>query len=256
MIVRIALVKAYPTKGDLDANHAQLMAILGEVADHTADVVVTPEGFLDGYISTEEYVTRENIARYAIDPMNSPYVSGVANWASRHRAWFILGCARATTAGVYNSALILDRVGQTVGIYDKTHCLSHDKKYLPGQGLPVFSSDFGPFGVMICADRRWPETVRALALQGARVIFNPTYGFHDSKNLCMMRTRSYESEAFIAFTHPAQSLITGPGSQIVLNETSEDVSFAVSEMDLTEVDRVRSGANSHLSNRRPDIYVR
>ena len=48
--------------------------------------------------------------------------------------------------------------------------------------------------------------MRTLALKGARIIFNPTYGMHDRH---MMQTRSYESEVVIAFCHPAQSLVTG-----------------------------------------------
>jgi predicted amidohydrolase len=254
MRIRVAQVKAYPTKGDLTANREQLMTILAGLADHVPDVVVTPEAFLDGYIATEAFVTRENIGQYAIDPMTSSHVAEISGWASRHNTWFILGCARVTPDGVCNSALVLNRAGHMVGTYDKIHCLSDDRKYLPGRDLPVFSSDFGPFGVIICADRRWPETVRTLALKGARVIFNPTYGFHDDKNVCMMRTRAYESEIFIVFTHPAQSLVTGPESQVVLNETSVEVSFAVSEIDLLEVDTARERSNSHLRNRRPDVY--
>ena len=88
--------------------------------------------------------------------------------------------------------------------------MTHDFKYTPGKNLHAYESDFGSFGVMICADRRWPETARTLTLQGARVIFNPTYGMHDDLNLCMMKTRSYENGIFIVFTHPGQSLITDP----------------------------------------------
>jgi N-carbamoylputrescine amidase len=140
------------------------------------------------------------------------------------------------------------------GLYDKVHCQTHDQKYLPGQSLPVFQSDFGPFGVMICADRRWPETVRTLALKGARVIFNPTYGMHDERNLHMMQTRSYESEVFIAFTHPGQALVTGPKGQIVCNEVSPAKPFVLSQIDLSEVDQIRSAEHSHLQDRRPDVY--
>ena len=83
---------------------------------------------------------------------------------------------RAAPEGVYNSALLYNRAGEPAGIYNKVHCRGHDRKFVAGGDLPVFGSDFGLFGVVICADRRWPETVRALALRGARIIFNPTYG--------------------------------------------------------------------------------
>ena len=107
---------------------------------------------------------------------------------------------------------------------------------------------------MICADRRWPETVRTLALRGARIIFNPTYGMHDAKNLRMMQTRSYESEVYIAFTHPGQALITDPKGGIVVNEEGEEARLVVTEVDLALVDEVRAGRSAHLRDRRPDLY--
>lgn len=254
-VIRIAQLKIVPAKGELQANHEQLMSALRQVEQDPVDVVVTPECFLDGYVSTEEEVTRENIDQYAVDPENSPLVASVSQWAKRQQAWVILGCTRRAPAGVYNTALIFDRQGALKGMYDKIHCRStHDSKYLPGQRLTVFDSDFGLFGVMICADRRWPETVRSLALQGARVIFNPTYGMYGERNLWLMRTRSYESEIFIAFTHPLEALLTGPTGDIVVDEVREQVAFCAHQIDLSEVDRIRAGG-SHLRDRVPERYT-
>jgi len=254
MKIRIAQIKVYPEKGDLEANQQRLMAILQAIAKVKPDVVVTPECFLDGYVVAESYVTRDNLVEYAIDPLTSPYVRSVAAWAASRRTWVIYGCTRLADGGAYNTALVIDREGKLVGLYDKVHWQTHDQKFLPGQRLPVFDSDFGPFGVMICADRRWPETVRTLALGGARVIFNPTYGMYGDLNLAMMRTRAYESEVLIAFTHPGQALITGPGGRVLRDETAADVAFAVTEVDLADVDRARAGASAHLRDRRPDVY--
>ena len=92
----IAQIKVYPQKGDLDANHAQLMSTLDQIQDTVPkpDVVITPECFLDGYVVTEKYVTAENIARYAIDPYRSRYLRKVSEWAADNYTWFILGCTR------------------------------------------------------------------------------------------------------------------------------------------------------------------
>ena len=254
MKIRIAQFRAYPVKGDLKANHSRLMRVLDDVSAHKPDVVITPECYLDGYMSTEAEVTKENIVEYAIDPSSSPYARDISQWASRNNAWVIYGCSRVTPDGAYNTALIFDRKGDLVGTYDKTHCQNTDKKYLQGQSLPVFQSEFGTFGVMICADRRWPETVRTLATKGARIIFNPTYGMHDERNLRMMQTRSYESEVFIAFTHPGQSLLTGPAGDVICNETSSESEFTICEADLAEVEKIRSSDTSHLKDRRASIY--
>jgi len=254
MILRIAQIKVYPQKGNLEENHRRLLSVLREVAEHRPDVVITPECFLDGYVVTEEWVTADNLVGYAVVPDDSRYVANVMRWTSQAGAWFILGCTRRAKEGTYNTALILDRTGRLTGMYDKVHCQTHDRKFCAGSRLPVFSSDFGPFGVMICADRRWPETVRSLALGGARIIFNPTYGMCDARNLCMMQTRSYESEVWIAFTHPGQALVTGPRGEVVTDERAPDVPFVVTELDLAKADRVRAGASAHLRDRRPDVY--
>ncbi len=253
--IRIAQIRVVPEKGNLKANHERLMSILGEVAGQKTDVVVTPECFIDGYVATEANVSAEELGQYAIDPLKSDYTRAISKWASEASAWVILGCSRISADGVYNTAMIFDRKGVLVGMYDKIHCQTHDKKYIPGRSLRVFDSDFGLFGVIICADRRCPETVRSLALQGARIISNPTYGMHDERNLHMMQTRSYESEVFIAFTHPKQSLLTDPTGRIVCDDARKDAHYSVNEIDLTEVDRVRRNESSHLKDRRPDVYV-
>jgi predicted amidohydrolase len=252
--LKIAQIKTFPVKGDIPANAQRLMQLLDELAPAQPDVVITPECFLDGYVTTEDYVTRENMRDYSVDPATSPHTQAVGAWARDHQAWVVLGAARAAPEGVYNSATLYNRAGEIAGFYNKVHCRGHDQKYVAGSALPVFDSDFGKFGVMICADRRWPETVRALALQGARVIFNPTYGNYGEMNNCLMRTRSFENEVFIAFTHPAQALITGPRGRIVEDHMSPNRTWAVTEIDLAEIDEKRASEKSFLATRRPDVY--
>lgn len=251
--IRVAQIRIYPEKGKLNANHATLTEILAEIErKEDVDVLVTPEGFLDGYVVTEKSVAKEDMPGYAIDPESSAYARAAADWAKRNKAWLIYGCARKARDGVYNTALIYDRKGSLVGMYDKTHIQTHDHKYLPGRHLNVYESDFGLFGVMICADRRWPETSRTLVLKGARVIFNPTYGMHGDLNLCMMRTRAYENGIYIAFTHPGQSLITGPNGTVVCNDRSENSKYTVTEIDLS---KAPANTGGHIADRRGDLYL-
>ncbi len=250
--IRVAQIKVYPQKGQMAANHRKLMSVLNDIEKAgKIDVVVTPEGFLDGYVSTESSVTKADMVNYAIDPATSEYALEASAWAKRNGTWLIYGCTRREKDQVFNTALIFDRSGALVGMYDKLHLQKHDLKYTPGRHLNVYASDFGPFGVMICADRRWPETARTLTLRGARVIFNPTYGMRGDLNLCMMRTRSYENGIFIAFTHPGQSLITGPEGNVVCNNAEEAKTYVITEIDLSKALANKGG---HLVDRRPDIY--
>ncbi len=250
--IRIAQIKVYPDKGKMTVNHNKLTEVLRDIEkNEDIAVIVTPEGFLDGYVSTDKSVTKEDMVRYAIDPHTSEYARSVSEWAIQNKAWFVYGCTRKAADGVFNTALIYNRKGSLVGMYDKLHLQTHDYKYTPGKHLHVYESDFGPFGVMICADRRWPETARTLTLQGARVIFNPTYGMHGDLNLCMMRTRSYENGIYIVFTHPGQSLITDPRGAVVCNNEDKSKAYTITDIDLSKAPANKGG---HIVDRRPDVY--
>ncbi|EIV93834.1 nitrilase-related carbon-nitrogen hydrolase [Frankia sp. QA3] len=81
---------------------------------------------------------------------------------------------------LYNTAAVLDADGSFLGKYRKTH-LPHvtgfwEKFYFrPGNlGFPVFDTAIGRVGVYICYDRHFPEGWRALGLNGAEIVFNPS----------------------------------------------------------------------------------
>src|SRR5918993_4634671 len=85
-----------------------------------------------------------------------------------------------TTGIYYNTAAVIDADGSYLGKYRKTH-IPHvqgfwEKYYFrPGNlGYPVFETAVGKVGVYICYDRHFPEGARALGLNGAEIVFNPS----------------------------------------------------------------------------------
>ncbi len=87
---------------------------------------------------------------------------------------------QAMAGELYNTAAVVDAAGDIMGVYRKHHipmsAFFNEKFYFrPGNsGFPVFNTPEGKIGVMICYDRHFPESARALALNGAEVIFVPT----------------------------------------------------------------------------------
>jgi N-carbamoylputrescine amidase len=81
---------------------------------------------------------------------------------------------------LYNTAAVLDADGSYLGKFRKQH-IPHlpgfwEKFYFrPGNGgYPVFDTAVGKVGVYICYDRHFPEGWRALGLNGAQIVFNPS----------------------------------------------------------------------------------
>src|SRR5256714_14034633 len=80
----------------------------------------------------------------------------------------------------YNTAAVIDADGKYLGKYRKTR-IPHVKGFFekfyfrPGNlGYPVFETAIGKIGVYICYDRHFPEGWRALGLNGAQIVFNPS----------------------------------------------------------------------------------
>lgn len=250
-VLLVCLLKIVPEKGNLSRNFEKLLSVLQSVRDPKVDVFVTSECYLDGYVSTEKEVTKENIGSYGV---TEDYLNRISTFTSNQSAWFILGCIENTDEGSKNAVFVFNRKGKIVGQYYKVHCLARDRElFISGSKLPVFESDFGKFGVMICADRSWPETVRTLALKGARIIFNPSYGGYGKGNECKMRTRSFESEVYICFVHPYESLITNLLGEVEAHLVSNVDGYLIHKIDLKAVEAARS-QEGLLRNLKPEVY--
>ena len=80
---------------------------------------------------------------------------------------------------VYNSSALIDRDGQVLGVYRKTHpfcseIITGGGWVTPGDTVTVCDTDLGRIGMIICFDGDYPELSRIQAVQGAEVICRPS----------------------------------------------------------------------------------
>ena len=256
-LVRVAMIKAESTWGDLKANVALLEQIASPLAGRKIDVLITPECFLDGYMVRErKKCTVRKLSARCVTGAGDPLLKRVGRLAKRLGSYVVVGASEKDGDGVIrNAAYLLDRQGKPTGTYYKAH---PSEFYRPGDALPVFETDFGTVGIVICADRRWPENTRCLRLKGAEIILNPTWGFYGDLNTAIMRTRAYENGIPVCFAHPKQSLICTASGGIGAVLESDCPDMLVHDVDLGEnvkAKTLKDKAGSHpMQCRRPELY--
>ena len=255
--VRVAMLKAETAWGDVKANLRLLERLAAPLEGKGVDVLITPECVLDGYmVRKPKECTRKRLSACCVSGWSDPAIRRVRKLAARLRCYVVVGASEKTSEGVIrNAAYLMDRHGEPVGVYYKTH---PGVFYTPGDSLPVFQTDFGCLGIVICADRRWPENIRCLRLKGAEIILNPTWGFRGDLNTAIMRTRAYENGAPVCFAHPQEALICGADGNVAAVLRSGEPSVLVHDLDLGS--NIRPRRTKHVAkgppiqNRRPELY--
>ena len=248
-IIRVGLIKAVPVKWDIETNWQTFHELTSEASRRGAHMICTPECFLDGYVAPDtENFSKERFYGISQSLEDGDYIIRAREFARKHRVHLVFGFTERAGDGCFNAAALIDKSGDIIGCYHKTHLLDHDECYLPGEELPVWETSLGNIGIMICADRRWPETARTLKVRGADIIMNPTYGMWHLDNEWWMRTRSYENELHICFTHPNVSLITNPEGGIAAKLQSSVPDVLIEDIDLS------MNLNVMFPHRRKEIY--
>ena len=142
-----------------------------------ADIILLPELFERQYFCQErryeyyEYAKSVDLGGRRINKKEVARELGVV---------IIVSFYEKDVNQLYNTAAVIDADGTRLGIYRKTH-IPDDHYYqekfyfVPGNtGFKVFNTRFGCIGVGICWDQWFPETARAMAVEGAEVLFYPT----------------------------------------------------------------------------------
>lgn len=184
-----------------------LQSIVYESSLKSLDIILFPELFLSGYD-----IGVEQLKSLAIN-QNSNEIKYICNLAKEHHIAICLGYSELSDDGIiYNSAILINGLGEIVLNYRKTHLWDPTNTYekvafVPGDSLPV-ASLFIPrtnqnitVGILICFDVEFPEPSRVLTLAGASIILVPTAVVDTLPAECMVPTRAGENQVFIIYSN-------------------------------------------------------
>lgn len=163
--------------GDLKANIAKTEGFVREAAKQGAQVILPSELFQGIYFCTRQdpkwFDTAHSVTEH-------PCVKALKTLAKELKVVIPISFFEKDGPRYYNSVAIADADGEILGVYRKSHIPDgpgYQEKYYfrPGDtGFKAWSTKHGRIGVGICWDQWYPESARAMMLQGAEVLFYPT----------------------------------------------------------------------------------
>lgn len=162
---------------DRDANIANAERLIREAAKHGANVILIQELFESPYFC-KDHLTKH--FEFALPIAENPAVRRLAKVAAELSVVLPLSVFERAENAYFNTLVMVDADGRTLGIYRKSHIPEspgyHEKFYFsPGDtGFKVWPTRYGRLGVAVCWDQWFPESARAMALQGAEILLYPT----------------------------------------------------------------------------------
>jgi predicted amidohydrolase len=270
---------------------ARLLELLRRGAAAGCDLVVFPELALTTFFPrwfVEDITEADHWYETAVP---SPVTAPLFEEAKRLSVGFCLGYAELTPDGHrFNTQILVDKSGGTVAKYRKVHIPGHEhhepdrpfqhaERYYfepSDEGFGVWQAFGGRMGMMICNDRRWPESYRVMGLKGVEMILcgynTPIHYVPDPSqdilqvfhNALVMQSGAYQNGTWVVGVAKAgveegvdslgQSMIVAPSGQIVAQTLSTDDELITARCDLDWCRRYKETLFDFGRYRRPEVY--
>ncbi|MFH1336813.1 MAG: carbon-nitrogen hydrolase family protein [Candidatus Zixiibacteriota bacterium] len=221
--VRVAGLILRWVPGNCEANLRRAEKLIRQAAFEGARIICTPESFLDGYSIRMSNLSLVEFQALALEIPGSQFFSRLQLLSKECNIYLIAGLTERDGDKIYNSAVLIGPDGVLLGTHRKNYLwYTETDRYTPGKGFPIFTTEFGRIGMMICSERREPRAIDQLAENGADFVFCLAGGGYGEENDAIVSQRSSEGHVPIIFVHPVEFLVTGRDGQILTQSVLGD----------------------------------
>ncbi|HEX8920493.1 MAG TPA: nitrilase-related carbon-nitrogen hydrolase [Pyrinomonadaceae bacterium] len=280
-IVKCGLIQAThagPTDAPIEeikrANVDKHLKMIEDAARQGVQILCMQEVFNTPYFCAEQETRWYEAVERVPDGPTTKLMQEVAK---QHGMVIVVPIYEEEITGIYyNTAAVIDADGKYLGKYRKNH-IPHvapgfwEKFYFkPGNlGYPTFETAFARVGVYICYDRHFPEGARALGLNGAEIVFNPSAtvaGLSEYLWKLEQPAHAVANGYFVGAINRVgheqpwdigefygQSYFCNPRGQIVAEAPRDQDALVVADLDLDMIRQVRN-TWQFFRDRRPDTY--
>jgi N-carbamoylputrescine amidase len=280
-VIKCGLIQAKnaaPTDAPIDEikriNVEKHLKLIEEAAGQGVKILCMQEVFTTPYFCAEQQTRWYEAVEKIPD---GPTVKLMQDVARERGMVIIVPIYEEEITGVYyNTAAVIDADGKYLGKYRKNH-IPHvapgfwEKFYFkPGNlGYPAFDTAYARVGVYICYDRHFPEGARALGLNGAEIVFNPSatvaglseylwkleqpaHAVANGYFIAAINRVGYEAPWNIGEFY-GQSYFCDPRGQIIAQAPRDEDALIVADLNLDVIREVRN-TWQFFRDRRPETY--
>lgn len=291
-VVRAAVVQAAPVAFDLEGTLEKAQRFLDDAAASGARLVVFPEAFVTCYprgvtfgatIGSRTPEGRELFRRYwesSID-VPGPVTERLGTMAREHRVYLVIGVIERSGGTLYCTVLFFDPAGELMGKHRKVMPTAAERLvwgYGDGSTLPVFETEIGRLGAVICWENYMPLLRMAMYQKGIQLYCAPTADARDTwiasmrhiacEGRCFVlssnqfaRRRDYPEDYPIEGVHDPEavlcrggSLIVSPLGEVLAGPAFDGETVLVADLDLGEIIRGKYDFDVVGHYARPDIF--
>lgn len=258
-MLTIALAQMDVPIGRPEASLARARGFAAQAREAGADLLLLPELWLHGY-------DLERAEEWAA-PLGEGGFAHMADLARECGLYLAGSLLEQHADGVSNTAVLYAPDGALLGSYRKIHLfrLMQEPRYLaPGDHATLCLTPWGPMGLAICYDLRFPELFRAMALAGAVLFLVPAQWpvRRIEAWLLLARARAVENELIVAACNrvgsdgevkfPGRSLVVDPWGNVLV-EGDDQERLLIAQADLGEIRKARRYLTVY-EDRRPEAY--
>ena len=249
-----------PSTPERSLNYYQ--KLLEKAGKSGADIVCTPE-FLNTVSLNQKKYKMEQVAE-KLD--HGPFSKMFAKIARKYSMYIVASIVEKDQGYLYDTAVLYGRDGKLLGKYRKTHLAFGeilDKGLTAGDQYPVFETDFGRIGLLICYDLHFPEPARILSMKGVDMILVPNYGDARSnyklwKHIAPVRAADNQCVIVSAVnSHKLYSVIVSRQGNILAREKNATGNVITADVDLNQSMKNYMGSNItdwYNLRRQPQTY--
>ena len=256
--LRVACGQFEARFGDADYNLAQMEAQTRQASDANCQVIVFAELSVSGYLEVARVME-------AAEPIPGDAVSRMTACARSCGIAIAFGMAEQDGDRLHNALVVLDRDGEMVAHYRKTHLFGAEEDWAtPGGEVVSFFIDGVAATGWICFDTRFPEIARAAAMSGAELALVPTAWLGPPAEWELaVRSRAMDNTMFVAGADQichvkdlrcrGNSVIAGPHGDVLAQAVSDAPGVIWADLDPRELESQRDRL-ALLANRRADLF--